>query len=502
MNSKYHIFIYIIFFINIYKIFSSIYLKYPYSLYLSNGNILVIHEKGITIYDHLFSKSIKEILTFSEKDKLKIGDASKITTTFEDEYIFCLIKDQIYIFNDIGNLIFHNNTSILKNEVFPKYYSLVVIKIEDNLYKYVINYLFDRKLYWNYFQYNTTSNENMFISYHSQNQFSYSYSYGSTYYQYSYLFDDNYALSCQYMINKDKNNIFICFFMLEHKLYISFYNIGEKSIFLNEDILPNSNSEKDFECIKSIVNPNHSKALITLYSSTGEMKSFIFSIDQKNIYSIDFNNYFKNNFCKRNYVGLNVYYFKQNEEYINSCLDNNGNLLVEFYDQNFNIYNYQIINYNKTNIFRYSILYSNCTGKYFFVSEEEPFRLLVGDNEQLENIKQNFRIEDCLNIDNKEESESQEKSETSDKSDESEKKSEASDNSEESKEKSETSNYSKDDSKYLLLIIIIVLLCCVILALVGYLIYKNCKNRPINPINPNINELFEVQDVLPAPIIN
>ena len=232
------------------------------------------------------------------------------------------------------------------------------------------------------------------------------------------------------------------------------------------------------------------------------MKSFIFSIDQKNIYSIDFNNYFKNNFCKRNYVGLNVYYFKQNEEYINSCLDNNGNLLVEFYDQNFNIYNYQIINYNKTNIFGYSILYSNCTGKYFFVSEEEPFRLLVGDNEQLENIKQNFRIEDCLNIDNKEESESQEKSETSDKSEESKEKSETSDKSEESKEKSETSNYSKDDSKYLLLIIIIVLLCCVILALVGYLIYKNCKNRPINPINPNINELFEVQDVLPAPIIN
>ena len=155
--SNFHIIKYIIFCIQIYKILCSISFKFPYSLYLPNGNIFVIHEKGISIYDHLLTKQISEVLIFPENDTIKSKDISRITSILEDEYLFCIIKDKIYIFNDKGNLLFYNNTSILENEVIPKYYSLVVIKNVDNLYKYVIGYIFNNYLYMSFFEYNITS---------------------------------------------------------------------------------------------------------------------------------------------------------------------------------------------------------------------------------------------------------------------------------------------------------------------------------------------------------
>ena len=153
--SNFHLSFYIIFCIQIYKILSEISLRYPYSLYLSNGNIFVIHETGITIYDHLLTKQIEDVIAFSAKDQIEASDLSRITTVFEDEYLFCIIKDKIYIFNDKGNLLFHNNTSILEDDkIITRYYSLVVFKTEDNLYKYIIFYFYDKRFYKSQFEYN------------------------------------------------------------------------------------------------------------------------------------------------------------------------------------------------------------------------------------------------------------------------------------------------------------------------------------------------------------
>lgn len=170
--------------------------------------------------------------------------------------------------------------------------------------------------------------------------------------------------------------------MLKNKLYVLFYDILGNWLDVSKNFLPNSNSIQNIVCIKSIVNSNHSKALVSLINLDGEMKSFIFNIDNKKISDIHLNQYFsKDNACKRNYYGLNLFYLKSNEEYINSCIDLQENLLIEFYDKNFNLYNYKNID------FGYSILYSNCTQKYFFFSNEEPFKLLEGDDEELEEIK-------------------------------------------------------------------------------------------------------------------
>ena len=141
--SNYYILVFIILSLKEYSIISYNILNYPYGLYLPNGNIFVIHQNGISIYDHLFTNKTKDVLTFSEKDKLKTSDLSRITTTFEDDLLFCLIKDKIYILNNKGNLLFHNNTSILTDEIQPDYYSLAAIKIDNYLYNYTIFYFYN-----------------------------------------------------------------------------------------------------------------------------------------------------------------------------------------------------------------------------------------------------------------------------------------------------------------------------------------------------------------------
>ena len=154
---------------------------------MSNGNIFVILEKGITIYDHLKTKQIEDVVTFSKGDEIETNDLSRITTAFEDEYLFCIIKDKIYIFNDKGNLLFHNNTSILKKGVEPKYYSLNVVKKKDNLYRFAIHYKVEYDFYRNYYYYNKTSNETISNgSYSDDSIYYYSYSYNTQYSGYLY----------------------------------------------------------------------------------------------------------------------------------------------------------------------------------------------------------------------------------------------------------------------------------------------------------------------------
>ena len=256
------------------------------------------------------------------------------------------------------------------------------------------------------------------------------------------------------MIDKDKNDILACFFLMEKELYVDFYLFGNNYTYSYEKYKYNSNSYKDIECIKSVANNDRSKALVSLYSKTGELKSFAFNINTKTIYSIKINDNFKGYYCKQNYFSLNVYHFKETDEFINSCLDNFGNILVEYYNVNLTVTKHKIRNYGKDNLYGYSILYSNCTKDYFLISQEEPFKLLFGDNEELENIKKNTDNLECLMKQNSEGVEGNDDSKDPDKS---------------------------DDGTKPYIIIIIVLICFFVFCMVGFLIFfKLYKKKELN----------------------
>ena len=182
------IFISIIFLL---EIFSSISLKFPYSLYLSDGNILIIHEAGIDIYDHLFKKKIRNVINFSEEDKLVGDDLPKITTSIDDDYIFSIIKNKIYIFNDKGDLLYYEKQiSMLEYKFVPKYYSLVHVKDENSKsYILYVQYLHEGFLFIYVYNYDIASHEANEIKKDNSNTLIYSKIVDGTIYANSYYYD-------------------------------------------------------------------------------------------------------------------------------------------------------------------------------------------------------------------------------------------------------------------------------------------------------------------------
>ena len=489
--SNFFIFIYFIFNIIINRISSSVSFKYPYCFYLSNENIFVIHEKGITICDHLFNETIEEVVTFSKNDTIQINDLSKITTVFEDNYIFCLIKNKIYIFNDKGKLLFHNKTSIIENNIKPKFLTLVAFKYETNIYGYIINYFYDEKLYTTYFQYNIISNENNLIYYTFTHSFQYTYEECQSLFS---KFDDVSAFTCQYMTDNNKNNLLVFFFVVRDEFFNAFYELGKSDIYISSKFNVNKIPYNDTECLKSAINSDHSKALISLFSGIGEMKSFMFDINEKKMSKI-LNTHFPNHFCSHSYFGFKVYYYKQNDEFINSCLNINGDLMIGIYDKDVNNYYENIKKIDKEIVYGYSILYSNCTQKYFLISQEENLKLLIGDNEELENIKNNFHIENCfINEENEIKEEETQREEIIEEEIQREEKIEEI----QREEIKDESNYHENSSISPALIIIIILLCINIVTISTYLIFRKYKAKSKNS---DLNEIFgQGNNNQPAPI--
>ena len=101
--------IYFIYFIIIIKSSKSTFsLIYPYFIPLSDGNFLVIHKYGISICicNSLSIEIINNITSFTNDEEISTeASLSKITSESENGYIFCIIIDKIYIFNENGNLL-------------------------------------------------------------------------------------------------------------------------------------------------------------------------------------------------------------------------------------------------------------------------------------------------------------------------------------------------------------------------------------------------------------
>ena len=88
------------------KVNSYVHFTYPYGITLSNQNVFIVHQLGIDIINLLFTKIIKNVLTFSEDEKIKTeNELSKIEIKYKDGYILSLINDKIYIFNNTGDFL-------------------------------------------------------------------------------------------------------------------------------------------------------------------------------------------------------------------------------------------------------------------------------------------------------------------------------------------------------------------------------------------------------------
>ena len=89
---------------------SSISFSYPSALTLPNGDILVVDELGIYIYNSSISFK-REEYTFPEEDKIKSEeDLSRVILKRYKNYIIGLINYKIFFFNDKGIKLISTNS--------------------------------------------------------------------------------------------------------------------------------------------------------------------------------------------------------------------------------------------------------------------------------------------------------------------------------------------------------------------------------------------------------
>ena len=379
MNHYLFLSIIFIYFILLIKIsISSISFIYPYSIKLSNENILVIHRYGICICNSFVTEIINNIIFFTESEQISTEAAlSKITCASEKGYIFCIINDKIYVFDENGNLLSQNFTKILSNGETTDYYTLVPIAKETNAYYYIIGYINNRSLNLILYCYNYLNKENEIVIseknlYHEY----YKSSNGVRTYMASFYIE-NKGLSCQYMKHKDLvEEVLICFFLITHNdiyyIVADYFYLPKNSLNSLSSISLDTNFYSDYfnwigeaQCLQSVVNDDRSKSLLCYYIPNGQGRCYIFDIYNPNADSF---HYWSTYYCKDAYYGLKVSYYNETDEYIFSCITDEGGIAIQFFDNNFNNYD-ELIKNTGCDIYGYSIIYSKYKKNYYLLSD-------------------------------------------------------------------------------------------------------------------------------------
>ena len=342
--------------------------NYPYGLTLSNGNILVIHQKGISITNKYSTKILKNVIIFSENEEITSETSlSKIATAFEYEYVISIINDKIYIFDENGTFLYNDTDKILSSGETAEVYALVPIKKDNIYYHYVIGYIHNRLLYFLYYKYEFSNKINSLITYRKGEKHK---QYNSYRAYITSFYIENKALSCQYIKDADNYLALVCFFVIikssKYNVVSDYFLIEEDGISMHEEFVPDYyEMNYNITCIKTAISPDLSKILVGMYSSTGIPYFFIYDSYFQLQYRLL---YFQNSHCRNQYHGLKVNYYKEKQEYIFSCIDDNGKILVEFFKSNLTNYNYTFKYSNCENIYGYSILFINNNQKYYILS--------------------------------------------------------------------------------------------------------------------------------------
>ena len=164
-------------------------------------------------------------------------DLSKVSISqFDDGYIFSIIINNIFIFNNKGELQFRNiltNLSKISNTNLSNYinYMIKPHKIIGNNYYYLIGYILEGSLYLNYYQYNSVDKR---IKELSNNEFNNHGNFSKYYILYN-------GLSCQFMKDEEEGEeIITCLYQAYLKnnnnnqsLIYSFFYIYEICIIIN-----------------------------------------------------------------------------------------------------------------------------------------------------------------------------------------------------------------------------------------------------------------------------
>ena len=223
----------IIFLINFNLTISERFFNYPNAIKLKTGNIFIIHKEGVTICDSSY-KSFNDIIIFNSTEQINESDLSKVTISqFDDGYIVSVIINHVYIFDANGVFKFKGTDGIFINNVPDDlYYSIAIHKIESNKYYYLLSFVFNELLYFQYYEYDSEINNNEIIikKYEVKDRYYHDYDY------YTEHYIKNKGLSCEFLKKNSQEIITCAYYMIDDDNYpylsIAFLCISGSSIII------------------------------------------------------------------------------------------------------------------------------------------------------------------------------------------------------------------------------------------------------------------------------
>ena len=350
--------------INIYKCDiaqNTIEYNYPNCIELNNGNVLIIFEKGIYIFNSELSEEISNI-NYESGFSLTVNDLDLINLSkFDDGVVISIIKTYIYIFSSTGGYIYHKDLS--EDLEGASYYSLIPHKIDGNNYYYIICYMDSStklRIYYYYINISDKLNEKKDYLEYSHTDSGY------------VFYSNNKGVTCQLMSSSNENNVLTCFYEISYPTVISATSFQLGNSIIQDDSIPiiyQTNGQPGY--FKSAVTHDRTKALIC-YSPSGSGGNCIFYNIIDNTFSED-KKYF--NSCQNKPKGIHVDYFAKTKEFIFSCSDSGLGLTILKFDEDGTAIDYtegSIINANyKFNsgygLFSFSILFLSKYSQYSII---------------------------------------------------------------------------------------------------------------------------------------
>ena len=362
--------LYVVSFINFIQAFE---FKYPKALSLKDGNIFIIHSKGIDICDSLMATNSR-IITF--KAEISESYLSKITLSkFQNEEFVIYINDTIYIFDEYGQKKAEGHI----NFNYAEYFSLSAHKIKinnnNNYYYFLLGYINTYNKYLNLYYYKIDSLNNAINIVDSLTIDPYALMdldipYNGLSCEFT-LYNSNEYISCSFQnsyffsLNSNKIRILILSFTND-ELYIEDY----KDFILDE-----------IEYTRSTIKSIDEKSFFCCLKTTGEAYCYIY--DLYDFYGVNKNNLTEiysddeiSKKCVKKPYNIKTYYFSETDKYVFSCLTEENEIQTVFYSKNvtqseevWDVSKRVIKSFSECDEFYYSIIYSQSYKKYLIISD-------------------------------------------------------------------------------------------------------------------------------------
>ena len=304
--------------------------QYPFSYSLNNGEFLIMTQKGFRLYDYTLH-NLKNSYEFNPSTvniqyKEDISDYTSVSD-FPNGIIIALVKRIFFVFDSNLNKILENDLSAILGD--GKYYQLTAHKRQLSLYYFIISYYdstspdlgpFSIKYFC--FSTDTTTSitnpiaEITYIPINSEG---------------NQCEIQHYGLSCKFMI-KNSQEVFTCFYQVYSPPAISVtsFEISETTITpIEMDRIYSSNDQVSM--IKSAISPDKTKALICYTKYATISKCFRYDITTNQFTTPK--KYF--DACSFGASGMSVLYFKEKDEYMFICYDNDKGFSIVKFDSNF-----------------------------------------------------------------------------------------------------------------------------------------------------------------------